>query len=53
MIHEDVLLYLEDWVKARLETDHNFFFTTRDGKPLSVKAVRYLIQKHDKAEPPP
>lgn len=46
MIHEDVLLYLEDWVKARPETDHDFFFTTRDGKPLSVKAVRYLIQKH-------
>jgi site-specific recombinase XerD len=49
MVHENVLPYLEDWLKVRLETDHDFFFTTRDRKPLSVKAVRYLIQKHGKA----
>lgn len=24
-------------------------FTTKEGKPLSAKAVRYLIQKHGKA----
>lgn len=49
MVHGDVLPYLEDWVRVRPETDHDFFFTTRDGKPLSVKAIRYLIQKHGKA----
>jgi len=48
MVHEDILPYLEDWVKVRPETDHDFFFTTREGKPLSIKAVRYLIQKHGK-----
>jgi integrase/recombinase XerD len=49
MVHEDGLPYLEDWLKVRPETDHDYFFTTRDGKPLSVKAVRYLMQKHGKA----
>jgi len=24
------------------------FFTTREGKPLSTKAIRYLIKKHGK-----
>jgi len=49
MMHEDVLPYLEDWVKVRPNTDHDFFFTTKEGRPLSVKAIRYLIQKHGKA----
>ena len=49
MVHEDALGYLEDWMKVRPETDHDYFFTNKDGKPLSVKAVRYLIQKHGKA----
>ena len=49
MVHEDVLPYLEDWTKVRPETDHGYFFTNKDGEPLSVKAVRYLLQKHGKA----
>jgi len=49
MVREDVLPYLEDWVKVRPETDHGFCFASRDRKPLSVKAVRYLIQKHGEA----
>ena len=46
MVDGDTLPYLEDWVKVRPETNHDYFFTNKDGKPLSVKAVRYLIQKH-------
>ena len=49
MVHEDVLPYLEDWVKVIPQADRNFSFTSRDRKPLSVKAVRYLIQKHGRA----
>lgn len=49
MVHPEVLPYLEEWVKVRPESDHDCFFTTKEGKPLSVKAVRYLIQKHGKA----
>ncbi len=49
MVHEDVLPYIEDWVRVRPETDHDHFFTTREGRPLSAKAVRYLIEKHGKA----
>lgn len=49
MVHEDVLPYLEDWVMVRPESKHDYFFTTREGKPLTAKAIRYLIQKHGKA----
>lgn len=48
MVHEEILPYLEDWVKVRPKTNHDFFFTTTEGRPLSVKAVRSLIQKHGK-----
>ena len=49
MVHEEILSYLEDWIKVRPDSSHDFFFTTADAEPLSAKAVRYLIQKHGKA----
>lgn len=48
-VHESVLPYLESWVETRPTTDHDFFFTTINGDPLTLKAVRYLIQKHGQA----
>jgi len=49
MLREDILPYLEDWRKVRPETTHNSFFTTKEGKPISAKTIRYLIQKHGRA----
>jgi len=49
MMHEEILPYLEDWIKVRPESSHDFFFTTADAEPLSAKAVRYLIHKHGRA----
>ena len=49
MAHEDIVPLLEDWVRVRPEVEHDFFFTTKAGKPVSNKAIRYLIQKHGKA----
>lgn len=48
MLHEDTVPLLEDWIRVRPEVEHDFFFTTKAGKPISNKAIRYLIQKHGK-----
>lgn len=49
MVHEDLVPLLGDWVRVRPEVEHDLFFTTKAGKPVSNKAIRYLIQKHGKA----
>ena len=49
MVHEEIVPLLGDWVRVRPEVKHDFFFTTREGKPLSAKAIRYLMQKHGRA----
>lgn len=48
-VHDDLLPYLEDWVKVRPQGDHDYFLTNKDGERISVKALRYLMQKHGKA----
>jgi site-specific recombinase XerD len=49
MVHEEIIPYLEDWIKVRPESSHDFFFTTINAEPLTEKAVRYLIHKHGRA----
>lgn len=49
MVHEDIVSLLKDWGRVRPEVEHDFLFTTKAGKPVSNKAIRYIIQKHGKA----